>query len=394
MQGRPSATSIGGLLALIRASEPITRARLLELSGLSRPVLGRHLDTLLSEGLVAELPGRSTGGRPPAELVFHPAGGVVLAGWFGRARSGIALADLAAEVLAVRVLDGDLHDGPAAVLDRVQGALEELLVETGLERSALRGVGVGVPWPVDPDSQRPTLPPVAPGWEGALLEHLLEDRFGVPAIVDKDANMAALAEYRLNWQHVAADVVYVKAGGRIGCSIVSGGQMQRGTHGAAGEIGHVWVSSADDQQCPCGNTGCLDTVAGGFSLAERHRVGGSDVRDGRDVVRLAVGGDAEAVRLLRDAGRATGEALAATVNLLNPSIVVVGGHLAEADEFLAGVREVVYHRATAHATRALRIIRSQLGERAGLIGPAVAILDVLLAPEAIDATLDRDAVPV
>ena len=385
--------SIGALLALIRAVAPVTRARLADLTGLSRPVLTRHIDALLTEGLIAEIPGRSTGGRPPAELVFHPSGGVVLAGWFGRARSGIALADLAGDVLAAQMLEVDLHEGAAAVLDRAHAAFEELLVETGREGSELRGVGVGVPWPVDPDSERPTLPPVSPGWEGVLLEQLLEDRFGVPAVVDKDANMAALAEYRLNWQHVAADVVYVKAGGRIGCGIVSGGQMQRGSHGAAGEIGHVWVGVAGSEPCPCGNTGCLDTVASGFSLAERHRAGGSDATDGRDVVRLATGGDADAVRLLRDAGRATGEALAATVNLLNPSIVVVGGHLSESDEFLAGVREVVYHRATAHATRALRIIRSPLGERAGLIGPAVAVLDVVLAPAAIDAALSTEQVP-
>jgi predicted NBD/HSP70 family sugar kinase len=389
---RLSPSSIGELLGLIRADGPVTRAQLAELSGISRPTLTQHVETLLAEGLVVERAGRSTGGRPPAELTFHPAGGVVLVAWLGRTRSGLAVADLAAEVLGVRVLEGGLDGGPDEVIDRVDVSFAELLEETGHDRAAVRGLGVGVPWPVDGGPDHGLLPHMSPGWHGVLLAKQLEERFGVPAIVDKDANLAALAEYRMNWQHVAADVVYVKAGAGLGCGIVSGGLVQRGSQGAAGEIGHVWVSAGDGERCPCGNTGCLDTVASGFSLARRLTAAGQPATDGRDVVRLARAGDPHAVRILRDAGRATGEAVAAAVNLLNPAIIVVGGDLSESDELLAGVREVVYQRATAHATRTLRIIRSQLGERAGLVGPAVAVLDAVLAPAAIDAALNTDRV--
>lgn len=368
------------MLALLRSDGPRTRAEILERTGLSRAALNAHLDRLLGEGLATESLGASTGGRPAGRIAFDPTGGNVVAAWLGRTRLGLTVTDLAGSPLAVRTLEGGLDDGPDAALDRVELALDELLVELAVDRHDVRGVGVGLPWPVE----HRTLPHMARGWQGVVLADRLEARFGVPAVVDHYARFAVLAEHRAHWPDTD-DLLFLGAGSAIACGIISGGELQRGDQGGAGELGHSWVSAAEGRPCPCGNAGCLETVAGGLALARRF-----GVDDGRDVVALGRAGDADAGRALRDAGRAIGEAMAGAVNLLNPAVIVVGGDLAQSDELLAGVREVVYQRATAHATRSLRILRSQMGERAGLVGPAVAVLDLVLAPPAVDDALRKE----
>ncbi|MBX6767045.1 MAG: ROK family protein, partial [Actinomadura rubrobrunea] len=164
---------------------------------------------------------------------------------------------------------------------------------------------------------------------------------------------------------------------------IMGGRIQRGAHGAAGEIGHVPVPDAEEIPCRCGNLGCLEAIAGGAALLAR-----SGARDLGELSERARAGDPATVGMVRDAGRRLGEVIAAAVNLLNPAVVVLGGDLTGAYEpLIAGVREVVYRRGTALATGRLRIEPSRLGDAAGLIGCAVMTLDHLLSPEAVDAAL-------
>jgi len=132
-------------------------------------------------------------------------------------------------------------------------------------------------------------------------------------------------------------------------------------------------------------------VAGGRALARQLREFGQEARDSRDVVRLVRDHNTDAVRLVRQAGRDLGEVLAGLVNALNPEVIVIGGDLAAAHEQLfAGVREVVYQRSTALATRHLQIVRSSLEDRAGSTGAAVMAIEHILAP----ALLDRAPLPV
>jgi predicted NBD/HSP70 family sugar kinase len=139
--------------------------------------------------------------------------------------------------------------------------------------------------------------------------------------------------------------------------------------------------------CRCGNEGCLEAVAGGHALLEQARARHPQLSHLTELTALARAGDPASVTLIREAGRRIGEVLAAAVNLLNPAVVVLGGDLAAAHEpLIAGVRESVYQRATALATKRLRIEPSRLGDHAGLIGCATLALDHILSPETIDAT--------
>jgi predicted NBD/HSP70 family sugar kinase len=360
---RPSTS--GDVLRLIREEGVDTRAELARITGLSRPAVALRVNDLITRGLVVErADGASTGGRPPQRLEFNAAGGAVLVANLGKSRGQIAVCDLAGTVLA----EADTHR-PALALDHLLDSWEKLLGQADLLPSSVRGAGIGIPGVVEFASAE---------WDGVPIRPAIADRFGVPAYLDNEANIAALGERSA---YPEDDLLFVKVSTGIGAGLISGGRIQRGALGAAGEIGHVPVRDGGGVMCRCGNLDCVEAVAGGAALLAR-----SNAPDLATFAALAREGDAEAVALVRQAGRHIGEVIATAVNLLNPAVVVLGGDLTGAYETLiAGVREVVYSRATALATRSLRIEPSRLGDRAGLTGCAIMVLDHILSPEAIDA---------
>jgi predicted NBD/HSP70 family sugar kinase len=376
---RPGA---GALLQLIRAEGAITRAELARRSGLGRAAVSQRLDELQALDLVratGDLP--STGGRPPTRLAFNRDAGVVLAADLGATHARLAITDLEGGVLADSAADLDVTRGPDAVLEEVAAGLLELLGGSGRRPDEVRGVGVGVPGPVEFVTGRPVSPPIMPGWDGYSIPEHLQRHFPVPVLVDNDVNIMAVGEHRTE-----ADLLLVKVGTGIGCGIVAGGKLYRGAQGAAGDIGHIRVVGHDDVICECGNIGCLEAVAGGRALARAARGLGLEARDSRDVVALARARHPEIGRLVRESGRMLGDVLSGLVNAFNPRVILIGGDLAEADEQLfAGVRETVYGRATPLATRRLQIARSALGDRAGTIGAAVLALEHVFDPVRVDA---------
>jgi predicted NBD/HSP70 family sugar kinase len=159
--------------------------------------------------------------------------------------------------------------------------------------------------------------------------------------------------------------------------------------GAAGDIGHIRGPGLDDL-CVCGMRGCVEAKGGGWALARDLRALGHDAKDSWDVVGLLRAREPDAVRLVGEAGRVIGHAIADAVSFFNPSHVVLGGEIAHAHEgLLATVREVVYSRSLPLATRSLRIDLSELGERAGVIGAAYRGIEHRLGVDAVDRELER-----
>jgi predicted NBD/HSP70 family sugar kinase len=376
----------GAVLELIRRGGGLTRADLGRLTGMSRPAVSQRVDALIEEALVQEtsnLP--STGGRPPASLVFNREWGVILTADLGATHARLAVTDLGGSVLAEMPEDLDIAEGPEAVLGVVARLFDELLERVGRDPADVKGIGVGVPGPVEFATGRPVNPPIMPGWDGFSIPGFLSCRFDVPILVDNDVNIMALGEHWARWGQ-ERHFLFVKVGTGVGCGVVTDGAVYRGAQGAAGDIGHIRVSGHDDVLCECGNTGCLEAVAGGRALVREVRALGLEARDSRDVVGLARAQQTQVIGLVRRSGRTLGEVLAGMVNAFNPDVIVIGGDMAEAHEQLfAGIREVVYQRATPLATRHLQIARSALGDRAGTVGAAVLAIEHVLSPSVIDA---------
>ncbi len=380
-----SPNGAGAMLRLIRDGRARTHAELVALTGLSRSTVAQRVDSLLTRNLVVPAePGASRGGRPPKTFAFNRNAGVVLAADLGATHSRVAVTDLAGDVLAETRADIPIAQGPEIVLAWLEKALDGLLAEAGRKRKDVQGVGVGVPGPVEFASGTPVAPPIMPGWDGYGVAAHLSSRYGALVLVDNDVNIMALGEYWSRWRDTA-HLLFVKVGTGIGCGVITDGRIHRGAQGAAGDIGHIHVPDHDDVICRCGNLGCLEAIAGGGAMATKLTELGITAENSRDVVRHVRDGRPEAMRLVRQAGRELGGVLASAVNFFNPAVIVIGGDIAHADEhLLAGVREVVYRRSTALATRSIRIARSTLDDRAGVIGAAVMVIEAVLAPDAID----------
>jgi predicted NBD/HSP70 family sugar kinase len=376
----------GELLKLIRASGPVTRADLAARTGLGRASVAQRVDALLGDDLIREAGGAPpTRGRPPLRLVFNAGSGLTLAADVGAIQARLALTDLAGQPRAERRVELSVADGPEPVLAAIRAGFERLLAETGAPRERVRAIGIGVPGPVEHATGQPVSPPIMPGWDGYSIPERLRTSFEIPVLVDNDVNIMALGEHATGWRQ-RENLLFVKVGTGIGCGIIVNGQIHRGAEGAAGDIGHVRVAGYEEAVCECGNLGCLEAVAGGRALARAAREQGLAAGNGRDVVALAREQQPAAVRLVRDAGRRLGQVLAGFVNGLNPSVIVVGGDVAEAGEQLfAGLREVIYQRSTTLATRGLMIVPSALGARAGVVGAALMASEHVLDPAVVNA---------
>ena len=381
-------TGVGSVLRLIRDGEAVTRADLARRTGLARSTVAQRVDALLAHELVYEAgDSASTGGRPPTVLAFNNDAGVVLAADLGATHSRLAVSDLSAKPLAERPLEVDIAAGPDAVLARVDESFAAMLESIDRKPSDVRGIGVGVPGPVAFALGAPVNPPIMPGWDGFAIPAWFADRYEAPVLVDNDVNIMALGEHWTHWRETE-HLLFVKVGTGIGSGLVAGRAIHRGAQGAAGDIGHISVPGHDDVICSCGNVGCLEAVAGGRALAARLTQLGLEAHDTRDVVRLVRGGDPRAVQMVREAGRSLGLVLSACVNFFNPAVIVVGGDLSEAHvQLLAGVREVTFQRSLPLATQQLITVPSRLGDRAGVIGAAIMVIEHVLAPEAIDRAL-------
>ncbi|MCS3443707.1 ROK family transcriptional regulator [Microbacterium phyllosphaerae] len=385
---RPAAAAnpgAGEIFQILRDGTARTKAELAALTGLARSTVALRVDALLAAGLLRPAgEAVSTGGRPPARLAFNARAGVVLAVDLGATHATVAVADLAGLILDSRTRTIDIGDGPESLLDVILADGAALLDTPASAGIALLGVGIGVPGPVEHSTGRPTNPPIMPGWDRFDVPGYVQRTFDVPVLVDNDVNILALGEHATTWPHVD-DLIFVKVSTGIGAGIIAGGQLQRGAQGSAGDMGHVQVPSGSGSTREPGDERDLEALASGAALATALRAGGHEASSPADVVDLVRSGNAAAIEATRQAGRDVGEVLATVVNLLNPSIIVLGGSIARAGEhLLAGVREVVYRRSIPLATQHLAIVQSQAGDRAAVLGAAIMVAREVLSPANVD----------
>jgi glucokinase-like ROK family protein len=400
------------VLRLLRDEGPVSRAELGDRLELTRPRLIAEVDRLVAAGLIAEAGmAASRGGRRSTLVELNP-------------RLRFAAVDLGASSIDIEVTNGrlepvatyrepaDIRSGPRTILQRVNELLHKARTDGAYDR--LDAVGIGVPGPVSFRDGVPVSPPIMPGWDRYPVRELLAREHGCPAVVDNDVNIMAIGERHGGVAHSVDDFLFVKIGTGIGCGIHLGGTVYRGVDGCAGDIGHIQVD-AGGPVCSCGNTGCLEALFSGFALArdalgaarsgespalaERlaayqaaaHAAAGESAADpssdderpepnititARDVAEGAAEGDVTCIRLIREGGRRVGGVLATLVSFSNPSMIVIGGGLAQLGHvLLAEIRSVVYRRSLPLATGNLPVVLSELGSRAGVTGAAVLASD-------------------
>jgi predicted NBD/HSP70 family sugar kinase len=289
---------------------------------------------------------------------------------FGHRHLRAAVCDLGGASVADRWTPIEIEGDPVAMLDAAQRLTSETVAQSGVGGDRLIGVGVGFAAPVDAVTGRVLTGGNMPGWDGVDPAEQLEKRLGMPVQVENDANAGAIGEHMFGAGRGVADMIYLQLSAGIGLGLIMAGRPYRGAGGIAGEIGHVRVVD-NGLICRCCNRGCLETVASPdfvLELLERSR---GDRLTLPHVMELVHQGDRGAARAVGDAGKAIGRAIAATVNLLNPRLVVIGGDLSQAgDVLLDPIRAAIDEDSLVPAAEAVTVVASGLGERAEVLGAA------------------------
>ncbi len=367
----------------LRKRGTASRADLARDTGLSRSTVSSLVSDLNDGGFVVELPDEAgheasgkarSSGRPGVLLALDPSAGAVLGVDFGHSHLRVALADLSSRVLAERRLEVDVDRAAASALDGAVELTRLVLEDSGIARGQLLAAGMGLPGPIDRVTGVVGSSVILPGWAGLRAADELSRRLELSVEVDNDANLGALAEASYGAGRGADDVIYVKMSSGIGAGLILGGRLHRGSTGIAGEMGHVLLDPRG-RVCRCGNRGCLETVATGPPLLRLlHETHGDDITVA-GMIDAALAGDLGCRRVLGDAGRALGRALADLCNHLNPKVIVVGGDLSRAGEcLLLGIRESIGRYALPAAAAAVDVRAAVLGERAEVLGALALVI--------------------
>ncbi|MEO3825470.1 ROK family protein [Actinomadura sp. B10D3] len=370
------------LVRLVATGQAESRAELARLSGLAASSVSLRVEQLIEAGLFAEEgAGASRGGRRPRRLRLARGAGVFLVADLGAHHARLAAVDLAGTPLALSDLACDIAVGPEKTLATVIGSLRALARDHGLEDVPVRGIGIGLPGPVDPATGQVVSPSRMPGWNDFPVRDHVAGLAGVPALVENDANLMAVGEHRRSWPSLD-NVMVIKLGSGIGCGVIVDGRLHRG-RGAAGDISHVRILSEATVDCSCGHPDCLEAHASGAALAASLAAQGIRAGSPAEIVDLVTDGVPQATSAVRTAGRLIGDVLTALVNFFNPDALVIGGSLSNAEPLVATIRGVIYERCLPLATRTLEIATSRAGRDASILGAGHLLLGTS------DAWIDR-----
>jgi glucokinase len=309
----------------------------------------------------------------------------VLAIDIGGTKLATGIVDTEGRILARGEVPTLAAEGLEPVLGRIVGLGRDLLSRPEVADVSVHRVGVGCAGPVDLKAGIVFNPPNLPGWFRVPLIDHLQQALALPAVLENDANAAALGEFRYGAGRGARSIVYLTVSTGIGGGIILEGKIWHGLKDAAGEIGHMTVCP-DGPLCGCGNRGCLEAMASGTSIARRAReavaagrqTGLSEIPalTSADVVRLAQVGDVVAREVWDEAVMYLGIGVAAVITILAPERVVIGGGVTKAGDYLfQPLREEVRRRVKLVPVESIPILPAALGPDVGILGAAAVALD-------------------
>jgi len=309
----------------------------------------------------------------------------VLAIDIGGTKLAAGVVDAAGTILARGEVPTLAAEGPERVLDRIVRLSRDVLAAPRVSAGSIQRIGIGCAGPVDRGAGLILNPPNLPGWTRVPLVERIQKALGHPAVLENDANAAALGEFRYGAGRGASSLVYLTVSTGIGSGIILDGKIWHGLRDGAGEVGHITLLP-DGPICGCGNRGCLEALASGPSIVRRAREALATMRPSRlldvgdftaaDVVQLAREGDVLAGEVWDDTVRYLGLGVAAIVTILAPERVVIGGGVAQAGDFLfEPLRRDVRRRVKLVAVESVPILPAALGPDVGILGAAAVALE-------------------
>jgi len=389
----------------LRKKAPVSRAGLAQVTGLNKTTVSSLVDELLQRQFVREV-GSVTGakGHPPIMLDLNPTAGFMVGCEIGVDFILVVCTNFAPEIIWRQEEHTDPSMGQHAILDRAKALLSEAIKRGYMEYGTLLGIGVGVAALIDQSTGTMLFAPNL-GWRDPFpIRAMLQESFpGALLIVDNEANIAALGEHYFGVAQGHNEVLYISAGVGLGGGIVHDGQVFSGVAGVGAEFGHMTMDP-DGELCSCGNFGCWETQVSQRALFRHIRKsfeqgetgilfqltnGGVDPLTVPMIVDAARTRDSVALGALEKTGRNLGIGIASLINALNPELVVCGGILSLAGEFLmpAAIMEVE-RRALCWNREATEVVLAKHGFDAAAMGGVAAVYETILAQPNLVGSLE------
>ena len=372
------------VLNCVRQHEPIPRAEVARLTGLSRTTVGHIVDDLIAEGFAREgdsQRARASAGRRVIPVHFNATAAYVLGVSIGRSHLTLVLCDLSAHIVDRIEAPFAITDGPDTCLPVIVRTIHDVVSSHHIEWTDIIGIGFGLPGTMDEQLDGLISERGLPGWKGVNLRQRLGAALGVPVYLDNNANLGALGEMRYGSRRGISNLLYVKVGVRIGSGMIINGQVYRGSSGSAGEIGHMTVDP-DGPLCDCGNRGCLKAFAGAPAILTEVQRTIPGIESLPYVIAEAEAGNPTCIAALTRAGSYLGVALASLLNFFNPALVVLDGSTMRAgDLVLPVVRAEVRQRSLPAPLAHTQIVLSALHGSAIALGGVASVLDAAFGPD-------------
>ena len=276
--------------------------------------------------------------------------------------------------------------GADPVINRIARCVQDVVDECDLNLKQVKGVSVGAPGAVDPDSGRVIFAPNL-GWEDVPLKKELEKQLELPVFVENDCSICTLGVYDIELERKPRNMIGIFIGTGIGGGLILEGKLYSGFNRTAGEVGHM-VLEVTGPKCGCGNRGCFEALASRAAIFRKIQTAIKDGQKtlltemlGDDLENLRSGDLRKAIKrgdkfvegVIEEAAEYTGIAVANLINIFNPEVVVLGGGVIQAleDEMMAIIVETATEYAMPGTTKGIEIIASKLGDDAGIFGAAV-----------------------
>ena len=366
------------VLGLIHDFGPISRSEIGQTSGLSLATISSITGSLIEQGIVIEeSPGASTGGRRPILLAINRAAGLVIGVKLTREEVIVALTDLGAEIVeqGSRPLSDDLS--PDSVIHTL-GALIDDLRSRHADRRFL-GLGLGMAGIVDREHGVCRFSPFL-RWRDVPVRDLLEARVGMPVIVENDVNALTVAERWFGAGAGSPNFLVVTLGVGVGMGMMLNGELYRGGRDGAGEFGHSTVIE-NGPLCNCGKLGCVEAYVGEYAILRAAAEAIGSPIDLQEAINRARSHDARIVEVFQSAGHTLGFALASVINVLNPTLVIVGGEGAKfLDLLLPSLRDALEAHCFDGLFADVELVVEPWGDDAWARGAAGLMLDEFFHP--------------
>jgi glucokinase len=273
-----------------------------------------------------------------------------------------------------QILNTARFKGKQQLIEILASGINDIIAKNGLEKKDIRGVGLGLPGPVDFKKGIVYFFPNIPGWKKVPLRKILKDKLGLPVYLDNDVKVMALAEYNLGAAKKFKNVVCITLGTGIGGAILTEGRLYRGSGNAAGEVGHIPINE-NGPKCNCGGKACIEAYVGNRRILAKAKKALRREISLEELTRLARQGNRQARKIWQDVGTKLGVALTGVVNFCNPDCIVVGGGVANAGKILFDqIKKTIKERAMALQAGEVKVVRAALGENAGMIGAAILVI--------------------